>query len=229
MAGISILFVHNISHSDTHLSQNNPNTPTGTKLKPLSIKTVIDCEIPASHWKESSESSAEQPETIAAGQNSSLPAHDTLAPLFDITTYYEIDDNFQLMDRIFSPPPKTAASKTEAYMEIAEHLNMKFINKGYRRVKGYEQNFTHSVESRVSEMTRFKVKFKADVFRLKITSSIRINDYQRIDISADKGNHSAFYKIEVPIDKLEKFVTSANMSFFSLPLHAISSTEDWLP
>lgn len=227
-AGISILFVQNICHCETHLSKNTPSNHSGTKLKPLSIKTVIDCEIPAEHWKDSSESSAEKSKSVTQEQQP-LPEDYILAQLFDFTTLYEDAANFKLLNELFSPQPKVATSKTEAYMEIAEHLNMKFVSKGYRRVKGYEQKLSSGVERKVSDITRFDVKIKSDIFRLKLTSSIKINEFQMIDLSAGKDGHSAVYKVQIPIDRLGYFLTSANMNLLSLPLNAIGATENWTP
>jgi|GEM_PF-3981021 len=227
-AGISILFVQYTGHCDTHLSQKTYSNHTGTKLKPLSIKTVIDCEIPADHWQDPDTSieSAPRTDTAVAKQE---PEDDMFVPFFDFTTLYEDEENFQLMNELFAPPPERITNKTDAYMEIAEHLNMSFVKKGYRRVKNYEEDLSSQVEHKMAEFTRFDIKLKPDLFKLKIFSSIKINEFQRIDISAGRGGQSAVYKIEVPMHKLKRFITSANTHFISLPVNAIGATERFFP
>lgn len=129
----------------------------------------------------------------------------------------------------FAPTQATVSSKSEAYMEIAEELNLGFIKKGYKNVKSYEDNFSSNVEKSMSEATKFKVKFKSDVLRLRVTSTVNISEFHKIDLSAGREGQSVMYKVEIPMNKIDRLFNPDTLNPFKLPMGMLGMTQRILP
>ena len=203
MAGVSILIVHHTGYSDSNISKNTSGKSGGTQLRSLSIKSVIDCKSPAPHWQGSKEA-ASNVKNFSEAEVDSFSSEPV--PLISVATFLEDLEEYERMKQLFSPPAEQVTTKTEAYLAIADELNLKFIGKTYRRFKSGEERVTARIERSIRSTSNFDVKLKADPFKLKIASTITLNAFQKVYLSADSNHFSADYRFEIPIDDLDRWL-----------------------
>ena len=203
MAGVSILIIHHTGYSDSNISKNTSGKSGRTQLRSLSIKSVIDCKIPAPHWSDSKESADFDSSFSEPAVGSFSSKH---IPLISVVTYLDDLEEYERLKHLFSPPAEQATTKTEAYLAVADELNLKFFSKTYRRLKSSEERVTSRIERTIRTSSNLDVKFKADPFKLKLSSSITLNAFQKVYLSADSNHFSAHYRFEIPIDELDRWL-----------------------